>query len=174
MKDKDNIKTGRPKLYSDRDRCVINGNVAYIGKQLQNNDFRREKDMSRYVVDNAEQITANIFNDELVSCYENKPIKKQMSLSPSSRRTDIIMKCVKNTYLLELKNPKNVSENRAGIAQLLDYGRQIEEDYNNSIKLVLVTTKFDVDTALTINHYKLPISYYYFNSDQMLEYKGLL
>jgi hypothetical protein len=60
-------------------------------------------------------------------------------------------------------------ENRQGIGQLLDYGREFSD--TKKAKLILLTTRFDLSTALTIAHYSLPIRYIYFEKARMLEYE---
>ena len=62
-----------------------------------------------------------------------------------------------------------LSENKYGIGQLLDYGREFPYPKK---ELLLITSKFCQNTAKTIKHYKLPIRYFFINKKQILEYLG--
>ena len=53
--------------------------------------------------------------------------------------------------------------------QLLDYGRVYVDSIKKEVRLVLLTTYYDLSTAQTIKHYNLPIRYVYMDKERMLE-----
>lgn len=147
-----------------------NGEVAYIGKDtLSNDDFNKEKDLAEFVKNNIELFVDVLLNDKLVKYEFEKPIRQRYSLSPRVRSVDLYIECELKTYIIEFKNPKYESENRQAIGQILDYGRE----FNNNSELIIITTKFDINTAQTINHYRLPIKYVYMSKNQFFEYKDI-
>lgn len=135
--------------------------------ELNNTDFEKENILKQYITDNIELFTKDILEDELVSFEIEKPIVKQLKLSPRERRIDIFIIGKNGKYIIELKNPKCSSENRAAIGQILDYGREI-----NDAQLILITTMFDINTYRTIKYYKLPIRYIYFEKNKCMECVG--
>ena len=130
-------------------------------------DFKSEKDLQSYICKHIKSFCKDVLGDEYISHKKESPIHEQIRNSPRGRRVDILIKCEGGAYIIELKNPKQPAENRYGIGQLLDYGREIPQG-----NLVLVTTFFDINTALTIQHHSLPIRYIYFDKTRIMEYKG--
>lgn len=164
---------GRPLKFNTVEELknIENGEVQFTpGSKIRTADFKKEKDLEGYVVKNIKLFCEETLEDKLISFEINKPIKKQRRLSPRGRRMDLFVSGEKYDYIIELKNPKNLMENRQGIGQLLDYGREYA-DSKKEIKLFLITTAFDINTAKTIKHYKLPIRYIYFDKQRILEYK---
>lgn len=53
------------------------------------------------------------------------------------------------------------------IGQILDYGREFLDPKK---ELMIITTKFDRNTAKTIKHYRLPIRYIYIDKNRIMEY----
>jgi hypothetical protein len=135
---------------------------------LKNSDFDKEESLKIYIVNNIDKFTKDILEDELVSFEVEKPVSKQLRLSPRERRIDIFVVGKKSKYIVELKNPKCYHENRTAIGQLLDYGREVVDS-----QLVLITTKFDINTYKTIKYYDLPIRYIYFDKEKSLECVGV-
>ena len=72
-----------------------------------------------------------------------------------------------NKYIVELKNPHYLCENRHALGQLLDYGRELPGS-----QLILLSTSFDFSTQATIKYYNLPIRYIYFEKTRCLECVG--
>jgi len=135
--------------------------------QLQNTSFDKEKILLDYIVEHIGFFVEDVLDDKLISFECEKPTGiKQTRFSPRRKRVDIYIVAEKQNYIIELKNPKYVSENRKAIGQLLDYGREL-----NNTQMILVTTLFDIDTAKTIEYYNLPIRYVYFDKDKSLEFK---
>lgn len=66
-------------------------------------------------------------------------------------------------------NAKNTTEIRAGIGQLLDYGREYLDPKK---ELILLANMYDENTAKTIEFYNLPIRYIVFSKDKSLEFYG--
>jgi hypothetical protein len=138
---------------------------------LKNNSFKTERDLLDYITENMSKFVEDVFNDVLVSFEREKVCHKQPNkFGPMTRRVDLYVVCEENIYIIELKNPKYLSENRKAIGQLLDYGRDFSDPRK---KMVLITALFDIDTAKTIEYYNLPISYIYFDKDKSLEYVRL-
>lgn len=136
--------------------------------KLNNKEFEREEKLKEYIVNNIDKFVKDILEDELVSFEVEKVIMGEFILSQLQRKIDIYIVGKKSKYIIELKNPRCNHENRAAIGQLLDYGREIEDT-----QLVLLTTKFDINTYRTIKHYNLPIRYIYFEKDKTLECVGV-
>ena len=149
-------------------RGVSNGCVHHIGKRLSCDDFKSEKELCQYIEANISEFCRDSFDDVYVSHEIDKPIVPQQRFGPRTRRVDMIIRCKKHKYIIELKNPTHPAENRHGIGQLLDYGREF---IDTGKKLVLISTSFDINTAKTIEHYNLPIVYMYINKTQILEFK---
>ena len=51
----------------------------------------------------------------------------------------------------------------------MDYGRVYVDSIKKEVRLVLLTTYYDLSTAQTIKHYNLPIRYVYMDKERMLE-----
>lgn len=132
-----------------------------------NNDFKSEKDLRNFIIWNIDNVCKDIYNDKVKDYKVDFSIQRQLKRSPRGRRIDLIIFGENNNYLIELKNPKSGTENRAAIGQILDYGREFM-----NYKLSIITTKFDIDTAETIKYYNLPIRYIYTNKKQCAEFMG--
>ena len=142
-------------------------------KAISNSEFTKEKDLKKYIIDNIESFVSIAFGDELVLFEEEFCFNKNMVRGKQGRgakKIDIMVKGKKETYLIELKNPKYKSENRSAIGQLLDYGREYYISGGDKRSMILITTKFDLDTAKTIRYYDLPIRYFYITKNQIMEY----
>jgi len=137
--------------------------------ELKTNDFEKEKDLLDFIVTHIEEFTQTVLDDEVISFEVELPITKQRVASPRGRRVDLFIKGKKKTYIIELKRPTSQSENRTGIGQILDYGREFPVPEK---ELILITTFFDMNTARTIKYYNLPIRYVFFSKSQVFEYKG--
>ena len=140
---------------------------GYVGidySLLGNNDFKTEKDLSDYINDNIKTFCTEICDDVYIAHEVDKPFHYK------GKRVDLFIECEKSLFVIELKNPRHMPANVQAIGQILDYGRRI-----NGIKkmqLIIITTKFCIDTAQTIKHYHLPIRYMYFSRNQCFEYIG--
>jgi len=149
-------------------QSVPDGNVIFLG-DLFAKDFKTEKALSKYIEDNISLFCKNNLSDDFVSYTTERPVRGHFRFSPRGRRIDIHIICKEYEYIVELKNPTGLSENRNGIGQLLDYGREFP--YSKK-QLLLISSKFDAGTAKTIKYYKLPIRYFFINKKQILEYIG--
>jgi len=145
------------------------GEVFFIGDKLLFNDFHNEKQLVNLICDNLEDFTKRYLCDVVVEYSVEKPIKPQLRLSPRGRRVDIFIKGKEKNYIIEVKNAKNTTEIRSAIGQLLDYGREYLDPKK---ELILIANMFDINTAKTIQYYKLPIRYLIINKRQLLEFYG--
>lgn len=91
-----------------------------------------------------------------------------MRFQPRQPRVDFVIECEKKTHIVELKNPKNVSENRNALGQILSYSTML--DPLGECALVIVTTKHDMLTARAIKRFNLPVRYVYFEKGCFMEY----
>jgi hypothetical protein len=159
---------GRPLIKEKLDIKNYNRteDICVKPKDLNNNQFNKEKDLSDFITYNIEYFCNDILEDELISFEVDKTIVKQRRFGARGRRVDLYIICKNKHYIIELKNPTSLSENTAGIGQILDYGRQFPYPKK---ELILITTMFDKDTHLTIKHYNLPIRYLYFEKGRVLE-----
>lgn len=137
--------------------------------KLISNEFKKEKNIEQWIVDNIDSFAKEILNDEIISFECDMAIEKQIRWSPRGRRIDLFIIGKKKKYIIELKNPKSGSENRAAIGQLLDYGREFSDSKK---ELIIITSKFDINTARTIKYYDLPIRYIYLDKTRFMEYLG--
>lgn len=149
-------------------QAAPNGVISYAGKKLESTDFHREKDLQDFLVVNIEKFCREILGDELVEYKEDHPFIPQM-FGPRTRRVDLYIRGKNKVYIVELKNPKNLKECRDGIGQILDYGREFPDPEK---ELLLISTKFDINTARTIKHYGIPIRYFFMSKRQFCEYMG--
>jgi len=136
--------------------------------KLQNNTFKKEKDLREFITQYIREFTEDVLEDEYISHNEECGITKNTSRF-RSRRMDLVVYGQKATHIIELKNPKYQSENRAAIGQLLCYAQDFIDPKK---RLVLISTKFDIYTARAIENYKLPIRYIYFDINHCYEYIG--
>lgn len=143
--------------------------VVLVPQGVFTDDFESEKSLLDYIVSNIENFCSDILDDTLISFETEKSITTRRRFSPRGRRIDLYIVGRKAKYIIELKNPFNQAENRYAIGQLLDYGREFLDPKK---ELVLLTTKFDINTAKTIAFYDLPIRYIYFDKRRILEYKS--
>ena len=162
---------GRPPKFATPEELqdIPNQDVkATSDSAISNNDFDREIDLQNFIVNNIQAFCKDILEDDLISFEVEYNVTKQMYFSPRPQRVDLFIKCKRKVYIVELKNPKCLAENRYAIGQLLDYGREF---LDSKKELILITTKFDFNTAKTIKHYNLPIRYIYFERLRALEFK---
>lgn len=145
----------------------MNWKTVVLNPKQENNDFAKEKDLQLFIGENIEQFTKEVLEDNYVSHELEKPIVKLRRFGPRGKRIDIYIKGTEQDYIVELKNPKYLSEVKSGIGQLLGYGLSFK-----NAKMILVSTKFDLETGQMIKHYNLPIDYYYFSKDCVLKYQG--
>lgn len=144
------------------------GNVFVEGDRILFDDFQSESEMVDYIISNIDSFTNIHLNDRVVSFEVDKDIAKQAIRCPRGRRIDIFIRGEKGIYILECKNSKNTSNTRAGIGQLLDYGREFLDPKK---ELILVSNVYDSNTAKTIEYYNLPIRYLILNKVNTLEFK---
>ncbi len=142
------------------------GLVEFPVELLRSSEFGKEKDLEQFIVLNIEKFTRDFLQDDVVSFEVNKPIAVQRFISPRGRRIDLVIVGKNKTYLIELKNPLSGTESRASIGQILDYGREYLDPKK---ELLIITTKFDMNTAETIRFYNLPIRYIYLDKKRIME-----
>lgn len=162
---------GRPLKYEAPEDIALlpDGEVVYSGSKLRFNHFATESELTQFLSENIKEFTASHLGGKYVRHCIDMPIVKQDRFSPRGKRVDIYVETTEGDYLIELKCPRYIAENRRGIGQLLDYGREFKDKSPN---LLLVTTNFDIDTARTIEYYNLPIRYLVAGKNQILEYLG--
>ena len=127
-------------------------------KQLETKAYKTEKELENKICDNIQAFCSNVLQDDYVAHWSQVNLLGRVGGNKRTEKgaltVDIKIQCKRGKYLLELKNPIYKSENRAAIGQILNYGRLMP-----GYKMVLCTTKIDIDTAETIDFYKLPIIY---------------
>jgi|SRR5690625_86595 len=144
-------------------------NVGVIDvSKLKNNEFEKEVNLSEYILDNIILFCADVLEDQYISHETEVQSEKQTYFQPRQPRIDIRIRCKNKTYLVELKNPKNTSENRHALGQILAYSVLLDEI--GSCDLVIVTTKYDILTAKAIKKFNLPVRYVYFEKGKIMEY----
>lgn len=158
----------KPKIYNNEDDIDISYSTEIIVKDLKNNNFNKEIDLVNYIVLNIDKFVNEFLEDDLVSFEIDMPIKKATRLTPRGRRIDLFIKGKNKIYIIEAKNPKSDIDNRFAIGQILDYGREFTDSKK---ELIIITTKFDINTAKTIKYYNLPIRYIYLSKKRILEFK---
>ncbi len=138
--------------------------------ELRTAEFESENELVEYIVQNIEMFCEDVLRDKLVSfeCEHGVKTRQSRGLLPRERWCDLYIVCKSQVYVIEVKNPRFLSENRKGIGQLLDYGREFLHAKKGA--MILLTTLFDIHTARTIKYYNLPIRYIYFEKGRMLEY----
>ena len=158
---------GKPKIYNNEEEIGNCCDGEIIVENLTNDNFNKEIDLVNYIVLNIDKFVNDILNDELISFEIDMPINKQNRLAPRGRRIDLFIKGKNKTYIIETKNPSTGTENRFAIGQVLDYGREFTDPQK---ELIIITTKFDLNTAKTIRYYNLPIRYIYLSKKRILEF----
>lgn len=159
---------GRPMKWATVDEILDNVEDWYIEfdyRNLYNNSFNKEKDLEMFIVNNIESFVSDFLNDTLISFEIDAPIDRK-KFWPRWRRIDLLIKWKKSIYIIELKNPSSWTENRAAIWQILDYWREYLDPKK---ELIILTTKFDINTHETIKYYNLPIRYIYIDKKRILE-----
>ena len=148
---------------------MSDGEVLLSANSVITQDFDQEKELSAYIVTYIHEFCRDVLNDRLISFEKNYHICIWGDWKfKRDKRVDLLVRGEKGLYIIELKNPRYLAENRCAIGQLLNYGREF---LDSKKELVLVTTKFDIDTAKTIKYYGLPIRYIYMDREKMLEFK---
>lgn len=143
----------------------LNSGVVYGNNNIVSGDFNSEKELSDFLKNNIEIFTYQFLNDICVSfnfnygvTYNDDPCRR--------KRVDLIIEGKKKFYVIELKNPQYPYHNIAAIGQLLDYGRHFDYiGHKLDTQLVLLSSMYDVDTAITIQKYNLPIRYFYLQKE---------
>ena len=156
------------KTYNNEDEIDLNYDCEVIVRNLENDNFEKEINLVDYIVLNIDKFVSEFLEDELISFEVDMPINKATRLVPRGRRIDLFIKCKNKIYIIETKNPSSGTENRAAIGQILDYGREFTDSKK---ELIIITTKFDINTARTIKYYDLPIRYIYLSKKRILEFK---
>lgn len=119
-------------------------------------DFKSEKDLQEYIETNIELFCRDILEDPYVSHKTDEPVIQSIrQRARGTKRIDLLVQCENSLHIIELKSGGG-NNIRAGIGQLLDYGREFPYPTK---KMVLLSSTFDNSTALTIEEYKLPITY---------------
>ena len=153
-------KTRSFKTYEDFSSGDVHGNDNIVS-----DDFNSEKELSDYLAQNIEIFTYQYLNDICVS-FDFQHSMTYDRHAWRRKRADLVIEGKKKFYIIELKNPQYACNNITAIGQLLDYGRHFEDKKSNlDIQLVLLSSLYDVDTALTIQKYNLPIRYFYLQKD---------
>lgn len=132
-----------------------------------NTDFSSEAELSSYLEDNIDLFCGQL-GYSYISHSVDSPINKSTRFGPRGRRVDMLVECEEKLLVIELKNPKTGTDVRAGIGQILDYGREFPDTEKK--ELLLITTRFDICAARTIKHYSLPIRFFYISKDHTMEY----
>lgn len=157
---------GRPTKYE----TVILEDLA----TLKSTDFRKEIDLVNYLFNNIDLFVSDLYGDEVVDCYKEKPIDPYMGAvgykgASRGNRIDLYVRGSSHNYIIEVKNPKYRGENIPAIGQLLNYGRKCGMDTH---KLIFVSSHFDIDTANTIEAFELPIKYVYLDKVKQAVFVG--
>ena len=148
---------------------VPDGQVTIDPGALKTKDFRKEEELLDYIILNIDKFCQDILKDKLISFEAEYPFRKQVKLSPRDKRVDLLIVCRNKDYIVELKNPRYLMENREAIGQLLDYGREYLDSKKEMPELILITSRYDISTIKTIKHYNLPIRYIYLDKTRRLE-----
>jgi hypothetical protein len=155
----------------EKDRPQVGEEVMLpYGGKLQNKTHKKERGITDEIEENIVMFCADILEDEYVSHKREKRIYRA-KFGKNLRRVDLYVKCVNSDYAIEIKNPSAAAENTSAIGQILNYGRYFL-DPPKKLQLVILTTFFDQDTAMTIDHYNLPIRYIYYGDGQSMEWVG--
>ena len=145
---------------------VSDWNIIIEEERYISNDFSKEIDMVRYIIDNIDDFAKDILNDEIILVEVDKPIDRQR-FWPRWRRIDIFIQWKLWVYIIECKNAKSSTEIRSAIWQLLDYWREYLDPKK---EMLLIANMYDDNTAKTITHYWLPIRYILFTKSKSFEY----
>lgn len=137
-------------------------------KVLSSKKFDKESHLSEFIESNIILFCADVLGDTYVSHRKEVQASEHNLFAPRMPRVDYEIQCEKSKYLVELKNPKNMAENRSAIGQILSYATMLSEDGPHD--MVVVTTKFDLLTARAIKKFALPIRYVFFDGEVMAEY----
>lgn len=137
---------------------------------LENCNWENEKTFSDHFEKNIHAYSIKMFDDETLK-YDREFKVSTSRLQRKNKSVDFVIQGVKAQYIIEIKHPKYVSENLKALGQLMNYGRHFLDTQKK--ELILITTKFDFDTAETIEYYDLPIRYFYVNKLQVLEFKNM-
>ena len=162
-----NSQGGRPRKYEPENGDVI---VFSDMEKLKYSGFDKEKTLCDYIERHIENFCRDILEDKYISYQTEVQKKSQEYFMPREPRVDFVIQCEKKQYLIEIKNPKNISENRNALGQILCYSALFEEE--KPYQLIIITTKFDHLTAKTIKNFDLPIRYIYFERNMCMEYLG--
>jgi len=132
---------------------------------IKSNDFNSEKELSDYLEQNINIFTYQYLNDICVSFNFGYAVTSDRYYY-KRKIVDLVIEGKKKIYVIELKNPKYSYHNISAIGQLLDYGRHFQNiGHDLDTQLVLLSSMYDVDTALTIQKYNLPIRYFYLEKE---------
>lgn len=149
--------------------CSVPTEVCVIDeKKLFNKQFQKERNLSDYIEQNIIKFCVDVLDDVYLSHEKEVQADKHNRFQPRQPRIDYKIKCQNHTYLVELKNPKNTSENRHSIGQMLSYSVLLDDE--DKFRMVVITTKHDMLTAKAIKKFNLPIRYVYFEKGKIMEY----
>ena len=159
---------GKPMKFSSPEQLegLPDWEVEITSRNFKNNDFKKEKDLVKYITDNVDKFVLMQFNDKVVSYEVDKPVNRQ-SFWPRGRRVDLFIQWENWIYIIECKNAKNSIDIRSWIGQLLDYWREYLDPKK---ELVLIANMYDENTAKTIIFYNLPIRYIIISKLNSIEY----
>ena len=162
---------GRPLKFQSVEELqdAPNGNVIYIGEGIGSADFTSEREMQSFITGNISKFCLDVLNDKFISLKQEYDFTNSKAFGPRKKRIDLFVECQKANYLIELKNPKYMRENLSALGQLLNYGRKII-DSTKKTEMVLVSSKMDRDTVLTIIQYDLPVIFVYFDRSRSMRF----
>lgn len=159
MAKKEQRKSLTSNLFDSDDTLVITD-------PLKTNDFASEKSLLAYVKANINDLIMTVYGKKVSSIEPEKQVQNRLRLSPRPPSVDLFVVCDDNTeIIIELKNPKTVSENDRVIGQILKYSL-----YYPNAKLLAITTLLSQDIGRAIYNYDLPIDYCYLDKTKILKY----
>ena len=141
--------------------------LVLASHRVANSDFESEAALSSYLEENITLFCGQL-GYSYISHAVDSPISDYTRFGPRGRRVDMLVECKEKLLIIELKNPRTGTDVRAGIGQILDYGREFPDTEKK--ELFLITTRFDIHTARTIKHYSLPIRLFYMSREHSMEY----
>jgi hypothetical protein len=143
-----------------------------VEKILKKRLFKNEKEFTKFIKINIEIICKDLLEDIFLSFKENTYLSHFKGFSNNKPRIDLIIRCKKNTYGVEIKNPTfKFSELSKSISQLLAY--QIIAKRNNFKidRYILMLSDYDKIITDIIIEFKLPIDVIVIQKDFSLIWK---
>src|SRR5690625_5045644 len=156
-------------MSSDGLYCLSQQNIKSFYRQ----EFKSEKDFSAYFELNIDLFVDEYLDGDYVSHRKEFELinfnkRKGRGRSGGSKRVDYYIKTTKGHHFIELKHTTFESEINTAIGQLLNYSTLASVAGIQIKRLFLLTTKFSLDSALTIKRFNLPITVFLINKDQHL------